>query len=125
MYHLATIAGDVVVAKLIAVETAIATILGLALPPCGREEALLALAPTAHTWWIAWVVDTAQIALDLAATTRDASLVNAFVLRGFGVASGCLLVEGRGGIVSAQGVLRRRLRHGERKGGLCLKVEVI
>jgi hypothetical protein len=88
MYHLAAIAGDVVVAKLVAVEAVLATIVGLALPPGRREEALLALAATAHARRIAWVVDTAQIALDLATPTRDAGLVDAFVLRAFGVAGG-------------------------------------
>lgn len=53
----------------------------LALPPRGTEVAFFALAAAAHTGRIVGVVDAAQVASDLAATARDASLVDALVLR--------------------------------------------
>lgn len=85
MDHLPAIAGYVVVAKLVPVEAPIDTILVLPLPPGRREEALLALPSTAHARWVARVVDAAQVAFDLSPPTRYAGLVDAFVLRGFGI----------------------------------------
>jgi hypothetical protein len=125
--HLSPIARNVVVAKLIPVEAVIATVVGLALPPRRREEALFTLAPAAHARRVAWVVDAAQIAFDLAAAAWDAGLVDAFVLRGLGIGHRLLLeLLGAGPVggctVSSQGVLRRRCRHGERGALLMLSV---
>lgn len=80
VYHLPPVARYVVVAELVAVQTISAAIVGLPLPPRRREEALLALPSTSHARRVAWVVDAAQVALDLAPPTRDAGLVDAFVL---------------------------------------------
>lgn len=57
-----------------------AVVLGLALAAGGREEALFRLAATANAGRVVRVVDTTKIAAHLAAATRDASLVDAFVL---------------------------------------------
>lgn len=80
VHHLSAIANYVVVPKVIAVETAFATIIVLPLPPRRGKETLLALSSTSHTWWIAWIVNTSQVAFDLAPPTRYASLVHTFVL---------------------------------------------
>jgi hypothetical protein len=73
---LAAIAEDVVVLVGIVKRA----IVGLALAPGGAEIALLAFAAAADTWGVVRVVDGAEVAADLAAAARDASLVDALVL---------------------------------------------
>lgn len=53
----------------------------LALTARGTEETLFALSSTAHTGRIMRVVNTAKVASDLAATARDAGLVDSLMLR--------------------------------------------
>ena len=57
-----------------------AALVGLPLSPGGGEITLLALPATAHTWRVAGVVDTSQVAFDLATPAWDAGLVDTFVL---------------------------------------------
>jgi hypothetical protein len=124
MHHLAAITGNIIIAKVVSVKTALSAVVGLALAARGREEALLALAAAAHARRVARVIDAAQIALDLAAAAWYACLVDAFMLgllllRSLLLSLLLLLVdyglserEGATTVVSAQGVLRcRRCRH--------------
>ena len=80
MYHLSSIANDVIVAELISVEAVVSPIICLPLPSRRREEALLAFSSTSHTWRIARVIYAAQIAFDLPAPTWYACLIDPFVL---------------------------------------------
>lgn len=114
MHHLTAIAGNIVIAKVVSVKTALGAVVGLALAARGREEALLALAAAAHARRVARVIDAAQIALDLAPATWDAGLIDAFML---GLLLSLLLLlldhrlsvrDGAATVFSAQGVLRCR-----------------
>lgn len=57
----------------------------LSLAARGTKEALLALAAAAHARRVVRVVDAAQVAAHLAATARDARLVDALVLGNLGL----------------------------------------
>lgn len=108
MDRLAPIPLDVLIG-LVAIETFAETIVGLALPARSGEVTFLALATAAHTRRITRIIDTAQIALDLAATTRDTRLVDSLVLlrRAF-----CFGLQGRQVVPS---LLWRRCRHDEQR----------
>jgi hypothetical protein len=78
MRTLAAVADCIVVYVLLIAD--VGTIVPLPLAASSAEEAMLALATASNTGRIVRVVNTAQVATDLSAPTRDASLVHTFVL---------------------------------------------
>lgn len=68
------------IAHYVLIHVATLAIVRLPLPPGSAEEALLTLTPAAHAGRIVGVVDAAKVTSYLAATARDACLIDALML---------------------------------------------
>jgi hypothetical protein len=85
MGHLPSIPSDIIIPKIISIQTILLSIIRLPLPARGREETFFAFPATAHTWWITWIINASEIAFYFAPPAGYAGLVDAFMLYGRGL----------------------------------------
>jgi len=79
MHVLSAIANDIVVAYIKAIKALILVLVALALSARGREETVFTLPPTSSTRGVVWAINASKIALHLAATTRNACLIDSLM----------------------------------------------